>query len=70
MHFLRPYVAPGELGKGQEEEAVALARAPFAAGASSGEARATLAEVFPPPRVTAQAERRPGLGVLPVGAFD
>eukprot|EP00969_Alexandrium_andersonii_P146476 6477487-Alexandrium_andersonii.AAC.1 len=62
MHFLRFYVAPEELGKEQEEEAVDLARALFAAGASLGEARATLAEVFSSPRVAAQAERRPGLG--------
>eukprot|EP00969_Alexandrium_andersonii_P196890 8698628-Alexandrium_andersonii.AAC.1 len=44
MHLLRSYVAPGELGKEQEDEAVDLARALFAAGASPGEARATLEE--------------------------
>eukprot|EP00969_Alexandrium_andersonii_P194981 8613404-Alexandrium_andersonii.AAC.1 len=66
MHFLRSYVTPAELRK-EQGEAIDLARALFAAGASH-ETRATLAEVFSPPRVTAQAERRPGLGVLQVGA--
>eukprot|EP00969_Alexandrium_andersonii_P149192 6596867-Alexandrium_andersonii.AAC.1 len=32
--------------------------------------RASVAEVFSPPRVTAMAERRPRLGVIPAGAFD
>eukprot|EP00969_Alexandrium_andersonii_P275559 12177554-Alexandrium_andersonii.AAC.1 len=45
-------------------------RALFAAGATPGEVRASVAEVFSPPRVTATAERRPRLGVLPAGAFD
>eukprot|EP00969_Alexandrium_andersonii_P138697 6133714-Alexandrium_andersonii.AAC.1 len=40
-------------------------RALFAAGATPGEVRASVAEVFSPPRVTAMAERRPRLGVLP-----
>eukprot|EP00969_Alexandrium_andersonii_P316828 13997284-Alexandrium_andersonii.AAC.1 len=47
-----------------------FARALFAAGAIPGEAWASVAEVFSPPRVIAMAERRPRLGVLPVGAFD
>eukprot|EP00969_Alexandrium_andersonii_P118183 5227582-Alexandrium_andersonii.AAC.1 len=42
----------------------------FAAGATPGEARASVAEVFSPPRVTAVVERQPRLGVLPAGAFD
>eukprot|EP00969_Alexandrium_andersonii_P032921 1437693-Alexandrium_andersonii.AAC.1 len=40
-------------------QAVDLARALFAAGASPGEARATAAEVFPPPQVMAAAARDP-----------
>eukprot|EP00969_Alexandrium_andersonii_P105218 4642913-Alexandrium_andersonii.AAC.1 len=47
------------------EEAVDLARALFAAGATPGEVRATVAEVFSPPRATAAASRNPGIGVLP-----
>eukprot|EP00969_Alexandrium_andersonii_P090332 3988848-Alexandrium_andersonii.AAC.1 len=34
-------------------------RALFAAGAKPGEVRASVMEVFSPPRVTAMAERRP-----------
>eukprot|EP00969_Alexandrium_andersonii_P332809 14708060-Alexandrium_andersonii.AAC.1 len=52
------------------EGAVDLARAFFAAGATPGEVRATVAGVFSPPRVTAAAASNPSLGVLPAGAFD
>eukprot|EP00969_Alexandrium_andersonii_P169440 7490276-Alexandrium_andersonii.AAC.1 len=38
------------------EEAVDFAQALFAAGATPGEARASVAEVFSPPRATAMAE--------------
>eukprot|EP00969_Alexandrium_andersonii_P143148 6328181-Alexandrium_andersonii.AAC.1 len=51
-------------------EAVDLARALFAAGATPGEVRVTVAEVFSLPRVTAMAERNPRLGVLSAGAVD
>eukprot|EP00969_Alexandrium_andersonii_P029893 1304430-Alexandrium_andersonii.AAC.1 len=47
-----------------------LLRALFAAGAMPGEVRASVIEVFSPPRVTAMAERRPKYGVLPAGALD
>eukprot|EP00969_Alexandrium_andersonii_P127225 5623356-Alexandrium_andersonii.AAC.1 len=40
-------------------------RALFAAGAMPGEVRASVMEVFSPPRVAARAERRPRYGVLP-----
>eukprot|EP00969_Alexandrium_andersonii_P092420 4080769-Alexandrium_andersonii.AAC.1 len=63
-------MAPEALDDEREAEAVDLTRALFAAGATPGELRATVAEVFSPPRVTAQTEKRPGLGVLPAGAFD
>eukprot|EP00969_Alexandrium_andersonii_P015933 697389-Alexandrium_andersonii.AAC.1 len=46
-------------------EAPDLIRALFAAGATPGEVRASVMEVFSPPRVTAMAERRPRYGVLP-----
>eukprot|EP00969_Alexandrium_andersonii_P116404 5145991-Alexandrium_andersonii.AAC.1 len=52
------------------ESAPDFVRALFAAGATPGEVRASVAEVFSPPRVTAMAERRPRLGVLPAGALD
>eukprot|EP00969_Alexandrium_andersonii_P193003 8525324-Alexandrium_andersonii.AAC.1 len=52
------------------EEAVDLARALFAAGATPGEVRAKVAEVFSPPRATAAAARNPRFGVSPAGAFD
>eukprot|EP00969_Alexandrium_andersonii_P164440 7267998-Alexandrium_andersonii.AAC.1 len=41
--LLRAHATPGGLSKEHEEEAVDLARAPFATGAAPGEARATLA---------------------------
>eukprot|EP00969_Alexandrium_andersonii_P373718 15484659-Alexandrium_andersonii.AAC.1 len=47
------------------EEAAGLAWGLFAAGATPGEARASVAEVFSPPRATAAAARHPRLGVLP-----
>eukprot|EP00969_Alexandrium_andersonii_P280954 12421441-Alexandrium_andersonii.AAC.1 len=40
-------------------DAPGLIRALFALGATPGEARASVMEVFYPPRVTAMAERRP-----------
>eukprot|EP00969_Alexandrium_andersonii_P005777 250647-Alexandrium_andersonii.AAC.1 len=43
------------------EEAPDFIRALFAAGATLGEVRALVAEVFSPPRATAMAERRPRL---------
>eukprot|EP00969_Alexandrium_andersonii_P268934 11886273-Alexandrium_andersonii.AAC.1 len=43
-------------------EAVDLARALFAAGAAPGEVRASICEVYPPPRVTAAAARQPRFG--------
>eukprot|EP00969_Alexandrium_andersonii_P210315 9290609-Alexandrium_andersonii.AAC.1 len=49
------------------ESAPDFIRALFAAGATPGEVRASVAEVFSPPRVTAMADRRPRLGVLPAG---
>eukprot|EP00969_Alexandrium_andersonii_P049881 2189053-Alexandrium_andersonii.AAC.1 len=52
------------------EDAADFIRALFAAGAIPGEVRASVAEVFPPPRVTAMVERSPRLGVIPAGAFD
>eukprot|EP00969_Alexandrium_andersonii_P116201 5138077-Alexandrium_andersonii.AAC.1 len=52
------------------EEAVDLARVRFSVGAAPGEVRASAAEVFSPPRVTAAAARNPRLGALPAGAFD
>eukprot|EP00969_Alexandrium_andersonii_P060229 2652702-Alexandrium_andersonii.AAC.1 len=39
------------------EEGADFIRASFAAGAISGEVRASVAEVFSPPRATAMAER-------------
>eukprot|EP00969_Alexandrium_andersonii_P019591 855086-Alexandrium_andersonii.AAC.1 len=48
-HVLRSYMAPEKLRKEQEEEAADLTRALFAAGASPGEARATLVEAISPP---------------------
>eukprot|EP00969_Alexandrium_andersonii_P199455 8809103-Alexandrium_andersonii.AAC.1 len=50
-----PSVRTGEA----PEEAVDLARALFAAGATPGEARATVAEVFSLPRATAAATHNP-----------
>eukprot|EP00969_Alexandrium_andersonii_P306964 13569929-Alexandrium_andersonii.AAC.1 len=47
------------------ESALDFARPLFAAGATLGEVRASVAEVFSPPRATVVAERRPRLGVLP-----
>eukprot|EP00969_Alexandrium_andersonii_P326859 14443416-Alexandrium_andersonii.AAC.1 len=47
-----------------------FSRALFAAGATPGEVRASVVEVFSPPRVTAMAERRPRYWVLPAGALD
>eukprot|EP00969_Alexandrium_andersonii_P042125 1847623-Alexandrium_andersonii.AAC.1 len=47
------------------ESAPDFARALFAAGATPGEVRASVAEFLSPPKVTAMAERRPRLGVLP-----
>eukprot|EP00969_Alexandrium_andersonii_P327364 14465173-Alexandrium_andersonii.AAC.1 len=44
------------------KEAVDLARAPFEAGATPGEVRASVAEVFSRPRVTAMAERSQRFG--------
>eukprot|EP00975_Prorocentrum_lima_P053398 11197533-Prorocentrum_lima.AAC.1 len=44
------------------DEAPDFIRALFAAGATPGEVRASVAEVFSPPRITAMAERRPRLG--------
>eukprot|EP00969_Alexandrium_andersonii_P177951 7868924-Alexandrium_andersonii.AAC.1 len=41
------------------KEVVDLARALSAAGATPGEVRATVAEVFPPSRATAAAARNP-----------
>eukprot|EP00969_Alexandrium_andersonii_P048532 2128842-Alexandrium_andersonii.AAC.1 len=41
------------------ESAPDLIRALFAAGATPGEVRASVAEIYSPPRVTAMAERRP-----------
>eukprot|EP00969_Alexandrium_andersonii_P356966 15447713-Alexandrium_andersonii.AAC.1 len=67
MRFLRALIAPEKLEGEREAEAVEFARALFAAGATPGEVRATIAEVFSPPRVAARAERWPGLGVLPAG---
>eukprot|EP00969_Alexandrium_andersonii_P256788 11352766-Alexandrium_andersonii.AAC.1 len=49
------------------ESAPDLIRALFAAGATPGEVRASVAEIYSPPRATAMAERRPRLGVLPAG---
>eukprot|EP00969_Alexandrium_andersonii_P263570 11649628-Alexandrium_andersonii.AAC.1 len=54
----------------ERAEAADLARALFAAGATPGEVRASVCEVYSPPRVTAAAARRPRIGVLPAGAFD
>eukprot|EP00969_Alexandrium_andersonii_P324289 14329879-Alexandrium_andersonii.AAC.1 len=51
-------------------EAAGPARAFFAAGAAPGEARASVSEVYSPPRATAAAARCPRVGVLPAGAFD
>eukprot|EP00969_Alexandrium_andersonii_P170193 7524858-Alexandrium_andersonii.AAC.1 len=70
MRFLSALLGPGSLGDEREAEAVDLTRALFAAGVAPGEVWATVAEVFSPPRATAQAEKRPGLGVLPGGEFD
>eukprot|EP00969_Alexandrium_andersonii_P004246 183712-Alexandrium_andersonii.AAC.1 len=67
MHLLRALIAPEVLESEREAEAVDLTRALFVAGATPGEVRAAIAEVFSPPRATAQAERRSGLGVLPAG---
>eukprot|EP00969_Alexandrium_andersonii_P141624 6262911-Alexandrium_andersonii.AAC.1 len=39
-------------------------RALFAAGATPGEVRASVMEVFSPPRVAAMAERRPRYGAV------
>eukprot|EP00969_Alexandrium_andersonii_P270033 11935186-Alexandrium_andersonii.AAC.1 len=44
MHILRALTAPEELWGEREAEAVDLTRAPFAAGATPSEARATVAE--------------------------
>eukprot|EP00969_Alexandrium_andersonii_P208047 9189497-Alexandrium_andersonii.AAC.1 len=44
------------------KDAPDLIRALFAAGATPGEVRASVTEVFSPPRVTAMAERRLRLG--------
>ena len=57
---------PGERG----EEAADFIRALFAAGATPGEVRASVTEVYSRPRVTAMAALRPHLGVLLAGAFD
>eukprot|EP00969_Alexandrium_andersonii_P159259 7035974-Alexandrium_andersonii.AAC.1 len=52
------------------EDAPDLIRTLFAARATPGEVRASVAKVSSPPRVTAMGERRPRLGVRPAGAFD
>eukprot|EP00969_Alexandrium_andersonii_P009308 407035-Alexandrium_andersonii.AAC.1 len=44
-------------------------RALFAAGATPGEVRASVTEVFSPPRVAAMAERRPRYGSSPQGLW-
>eukprot|EP00969_Alexandrium_andersonii_P293252 12961489-Alexandrium_andersonii.AAC.1 len=59
------------LERGTERpEAADLVRALFAAGATPGEVRASVCEVYSPPRVMAAAARHPRVGVLPAGAFD
>eukprot|EP00975_Prorocentrum_lima_P043159 9061491-Prorocentrum_lima.AAC.1 len=65
----------GVLGRSLERdterpEAADLVRALLVAGATPGEARASVCEVYSPPRVTAVAARHPRVGVLPAGAFD
>eukprot|EP00969_Alexandrium_andersonii_P081294 3584176-Alexandrium_andersonii.AAC.1 len=56
MRFLCAAAAPATLGGESEVEAVDLARALSAVGATPSEARATVAEGFSPPRAAAQAE--------------
>eukprot|EP00969_Alexandrium_andersonii_P174213 7702662-Alexandrium_andersonii.AAC.1 len=46
----------------EHSEAVDLARALFSAGAAPGEARASICEVYSPPRATAAAARQPRFG--------
>eukprot|EP00969_Alexandrium_andersonii_P036817 1613675-Alexandrium_andersonii.AAC.1 len=50
------------LARSAPESAPDFIRDLFAAGATPGEVRASVADVFSPPRVTAMAERRPRLG--------
>eukprot|EP00969_Alexandrium_andersonii_P052444 2303024-Alexandrium_andersonii.AAC.1 len=62
MDYLEGYMGRPFGSAEERSEAVDLARALFAAGATPGEVRASICEVYSPPRVTAAAARRPRLG--------
>ena len=63
-------VQPDGLSGEAAAQAADLIRVLMDLGASPGETRAVIAEVFSPPRVTAAAARFPQFEALPGGAYD
>eukprot|EP00969_Alexandrium_andersonii_P102160 4509203-Alexandrium_andersonii.AAC.1 len=62
MGYLEKHLGRDFESTEERNEAVDYVRALFAAGAAPGEARASICEVYSPPRATAAAARQPRIG--------